>query len=131
MSKNEFRAWLKDEKKMYKVVELDFNCKEVHLYNYGWHSFEDVELMQCTGIRDKTSTKEFPKGKKIFEGDIVKVGNEGNALVFYDEKKGYFGIKYSEDCCYSIYESCYHLLKQKYICEVIGNIYENPEFLLG
>lgn len=70
---------------------------------------------QYTGMTDKN-------GKKIFEGDIVKVGN---ALV-----RGIFAVEYSGmGACFIIScgESRYFLGGCN--SEVIGNIYDNPELL--
>ena len=71
---------------------------------------KQLVLLQFTGLHDKN-------GKEIYEGDILK----------WDEKK--WGCPYLEVC-----EWNYGLLNMRFNdwkdhCEVVGNIYENPELL--
>lgn len=83
---------------------------------------------QFTGLCDKN-------GKKIFEGDIVKMdgwwyaagpaGYSNNlTVVLYDEE--YCG--FTPMCDYDCDCGVYHPANE---CEVIGNIYDNPELLEG
>ena len=70
---------------------------------------------QFTGLTDKN-------GKKIFEGDIVSVF-EGIIQKVVNENSRYAFHNSNEICCYVL-----SICKSKDI-EVIGNIYDNPEFL--
>ena len=126
-----FRAWNKHNKKMYykvmvgmwgsKEVMDDENYTACALYEYSnddpkigeWLHFEpydDVELMQYTGYKDKN-------GKEIYEGDIIQTDEYwvGNRCWKKSEIKIVKDIR-------RYYESTH--------CTVIGNIYENPGFLL-
>lgn len=86
--------------------------------NYGNHSFnyEDIELMQYTGLHDKN-------GKEIYESDIVYIASEDeNAFVLWDKETARYIIQFNSWC--ADFDNFYG--KE---LEVIGNIYDNPELL--
>jgi len=132
MREIKFRAW--DGKRMGNVVEMDFagnapNHKIVFARSFDTemlfpHDIVGV-LMQYTGLKDKN-------GKEIYEGDIVRYyyyvdyGQTGElkeclspeVVKWSDMWTGFTPIKH-----WSSYG------EQLRTCEVIGNIYENPEIL--
>ncbi len=83
---------------------------------------------QYTGLVDKN-------GKKIFEGDIVDYEDEAPGQYEYHDSliinRGV--IEYSEGCFYWTNAVNANLLDSVYKgvadCEVIGNIFDNPELL--
>lgn len=131
----EFRAWLKDEKKMIEVKAVDFDENgDVFSVNYPegksycGYDRDNIELMQYTGLKDKNGTK-------IFEGDVVK--DEKQRLFVIEYRFGgfnlipltFFSDEFSDEFswnpmgdmqCASFIADC---------CEAIDNIYENPELL--
>ena len=123
-----FRAWNKEIKKMYEVIEIDFyNEKVGYLFAdptiqgeaVGYLKFSDIELMQSTGLKDKNS-------KEIYEGDILlghSVSPECNVFEFKLIGEVYYSNRGTWDC-YS-----YILGGFNEQVEVIGNIYENADLL--
>lgn len=91
-------------------------------------AFDDIELMQSTGLKDKNDME-------IFEGDIVSVSVR-NGFDYLDNKVcvvknsiGHSGLvcaTVDEDLEYRIFNT---ELFEEYTYEVIGNIYENSELL--
>ncbi|EAC2364744.1 hypothetical protein N3R55_002642 [Listeria monocytogenes] len=120
-----FRAFVKRKKKMLPVTDLCFNETEaVGVSGCGnakctlcvdWYSFDDVVLMQYTGLKDKN-------GKKIFEGDICwEEHNECYGVVKFEEGKFLYVWE-------NIAEDLWEVADDIEIC---GNIHENPELLEG
>lgn len=146
-----FRAWDPDrEKMMYPMVlnwwqdegtpafksefvdcEAPHECTSKYLY--------EVEMMQYTGLRDKN-------GKEIYEGDILRqvyraeTGSYDDRMSFEGHHIGSVvitaskGVCMKNPLCYSIETDETNRSNQYkgvagYRCEVIGNIYENPELL--
>ena len=124
MREIKFRAWLKEERKMVNVETLFIGINRLCFGNSKtedlfFRDFEEVELMQYTGLKDKN-------GKEIYEGDI---------LFFRDENMKYIVVwqdtafiiksieirKYSEKMCW--------LDDTEICCEIVGNIYENKNLL--
>jgi uncharacterized phage protein (TIGR01671 family) len=129
MREIKFRAWDKRFKKMeygggallLRINEKDF-----------------TEPMQYTGLTDRN-------GKEIYEGDIVQSGKYNKvkrkptpSIVFLMETHAEFQHKWNEgSICNKSGEfwmneplwkiACSMTIKPR--CEVIGNIYENPELL--
>lgn len=124
-----FRAWEKKQKFMMAVENVDFEGGIVNKYGV-WRFFEELEMMQYTGVKDKN-------GKEIYEGDVVKSENHYKApceikvgFIAYDKELARYSLK-SNDSWFasSISESDDRVSKIKY--EIIGNIHENPELLKG
>ena len=132
MREIKFRAWFDGH--MYEVAKLDFwgdpdqatcDMARMSLTEYGNVEeifdvyLNEVELMQYTGLKDKN-------GKEIYEGDILDVilhnGEHENFLIQWDEREAGFEA-YNRD------RSNYILSYIWDECEVIGNIFENPELM--
>lgn len=130
-----FRAWDKEEKKMYFDVQNNYdNIREQTCFQDN-----NLELMQFTGLKDKN-------GKEIYEGDILMYKNnmsvKNPGIPFDSYHKVCFGeYDFGE---YEDQEDGYGWYIQDIdvendgssltpmssdLYEVIGNINENPELL--
>ena len=81
---------------------------------------------QYTGLTDKN-------GKKIFEGDIVKIKDYSNGCALnYEQPTSNWLVKWDEKYARFIIDYM-NLLPYKYFneSEIIGNIHDNPELLKG
>ena len=131
MREIKFRAWLKEDKKMENVKTMDFTDKTIrclkknefiNAYLLRRVSFDDVELMQYTGLKDKN-------GAEIYDGDIVLVELSGTSTWYKTVvkiKEGAFiaSLIDGEDYIY-IFNRGF----DSNDFEILGNVYENPELL--
>lgn len=135
-----FRAWDKRRKEMWKVATLHIedeyadlfktNIYEKPFYN-PWAKFEDLILMQSTGLKDKN-------GVEIFEGDVVRYTwdmlSDVNATekgkkvriskVFWSDWRASWAV--GKKSCNN---DLFRYARNGNTVEVIGNIYTNPELL--
>nr|UVY40797.1 MAG: YopX protein [Bacteriophage sp.] len=119
-----FRAWLKEDKEMIDVEEIQFYNGEFDFIGDGitWMcKSNDCVLMQSTGFKDQC-------GKEIFEGDILKVTNLSIWLevVSFNKNKAMFVSKevkrkVEETPLYDLFNT------DIFEVEIIGNIHTNPE----
>lgn len=123
MREIKFRAYNKGNKKnkWMEVVSLWFrNDGSVgHVYGHvltgdsqTW--FNDFELMQYTGLKDKN-------GKEIYEGDIIKY----HFRTVSDNEEFISKVLFDE-CMWLTDE---HSLNRMNDIEVVGNVFENSELL--
>jgi hypothetical protein len=110
-----FRAWNKDKEEMdFVPFARDEWTTEYQPLNPVIESIQKdkeywSELMQYTGLKDKN-------GKEIYEGDILR-----NTLPLYKTQET------KQIVSWKIYK--YYGIDNWKQCEVIGNIYENPELI--
>ena len=126
-----FRSWVKEDKEMWPVHAVVFTYNIVWVEEpddenpSGCLGFDDVILMQSTGLKDKN-------GKEIFEGDIIKNGidimsiKRHDTLGFYIDFKG--KVEFLADGA-DLDEFEEDAKEIDSFIEIIGNIYENPELL--
>lgn len=145
-----FRAWMTKEKFMAEchTIACENGTHTLYVPKQGLAArlfkgkqyFEagagEVELMQFTGLHDKN-------GKPIFEGDILKykpynnLGHNPKFVIGYvkwgetgDSDGWSHGKHYEwvidEDSLADIADSDY---PDEASCKIIGNVYENPEFI--
>ncbi|MGE9789587.1 YopX family protein [Enterococcus faecalis] len=120
-----FRAYVKEVNKTYEITEIDFGDEQLKTELGDWWSFDEVEIMQSTGLKDLN-------GVEIFEGDIVQ---------YRDGEYSYLGIVKRD--CYQFFidgiepDNNYDFIDVSNTfdgtssLEIIGNIHENPELLEG
>lgn len=117
-----YRAWLKEDKEMVDVEEINFFNGEFDFIGDAitWMcKSDDCVLMQSTGLRDKN-------GKEIFEGDIL--GTDGGLLDGVVEYRTDLGMWTNSLLRYNNFERLCCIANSR---EIIGNIWENGELLDG
>ena len=123
-----FRAWMKSLKWMCDVTNISFDSKFVDICQQGDTErytemsveFDEITLMQSTGLFDRN-------GKEIFEGDILDYRGR-KALVRWHGSYASFIYRFVDELQNRNTEwKPLYLAYMK--CEIIGNIYENREFL--
>lgn len=148
-----FRAWDKIHKTMYEVddiMSIDFGKSEISVKTLffertNYYKFDDIILMQSTGLTDKN-------GKEIFEGDILKFNDEwseycyegyvdgvSEGINFVEIEKdttcfGFGKTKIPESSLFNLVNDEHFTFKElitdtSFEFEIIGNIHTNPELL--
>ena len=125
MREIKFRAW--NGKAMY-YLDMLYNIELTYTKAGSWCLWDiwthkliageydepELILMQYTGLKDRN-------GKEIYEGDIVQ-----------DQDGNLYQVKYTKYYIYpfgAIFPDKPKEVVNEYECEIIGNIYENPELL--
>ena len=123
-----YRAWVKSLKWMCDVTNISFDSKFVDICQQGDAErytemsveFDEVKLMQSTGLLDKND-------KEIFEGDIVDYKGRKAVIKWHGSYASFIYIFVDElqkrvAGWSPLYLAYFHF-------EVIGNKFETPEFL--
>lgn len=118
-----FRAWNKATKEMYEVddiMSIDFgkskiSVKTLFFEQTNRYDFDDIVLMQLTGLTDK-------HGKEIFEGDIID--STDGFLTGVIEFRVSLGMFVSDLVEYNNFERLCNIASSR---KIIGNIWEHPE----
>ncbi|WP_455452046.1 YopX family protein [Streptococcus salivarius] len=134
-----FRAWNKATKEMYgadDIIAINFEEKEICVQtiyfeqglpdsrDLDYYDFDDIVLMQSTGMRDKND-------REIFEGDVVTDGHtmgdikNHSTLGFYMVDDNGIERFFSDDTTIEDFGEDVETASR--ILEIIGNIYTNPE----
>ncbi|HGJ9545853.1 TPA: YopX family protein [Streptococcus pneumoniae] len=129
-----YRAWIKTEKRMFfsdDILAIDYENEEIvtqQIYfenglpddrDIYCYDFDEIELMQSTGLKDKN-------GKEVFIGDIVKCTRGCLHEVYLEKEYGGTFIGGMPSIYLKGLLSGYAWTEDE---EIIGNVYENPELL--
>lgn len=126
------RIFVKQLSKMFlpdHIVYIDYNEKTVTVRGcqhsdcdtcHDEYDWEQCEIMRFTDILDNSELR-----KEIFEGDIVKMAKDVYSEPTYYEvvrhRGGAYRLETKQHGC--------ELWLRHTDCEVVGNVYENKEFL--
>lgn len=93
-------------------------CDDWNVTGINFYEIDPNTICQCTGLKDKN-------GKLIWENDIVNSKN-GKAVVVWDRAE--WRIKWIKDTIWRK-DLYFWTNDDDWKCEVIGNIFDNPELL--
>lgn len=116
-----FRAFLKDTKQIANVYSIFFENEVAKVTDNNFYQFEDLILMQSTGLHDK-------RGVEIFEGGIVEIIYDSEpftGVVVYDLGEADFKATNNRED----YGNNFQYLTVGESIEIIGDIYQNSELL--
>ena len=128
MTVPKFRAWHKPMQRMSEVLAISYERQKVKIRHLRGTThmtvlFDDVELMQSTGLVDKN-------GQEIFEGDIVEFEDADDIENVYINQgviewcQGGFTVSNRTTVTLD------DLLDEDTLeVTIVGNIYDNPELL--
>lgn len=141
-----FRAWEKQEGKMYEVSVIRFGVQhgmargdladyvELDSKSRSYIAGDHIDLMQFTGLTDYHN-------KEIYEGDVVQItglyGDQQQAKVFWGPVAASYEwmngetwlLHFTSGAEGPLYPYCKP--RNYYRLEIIGNLYEHPELLEG
>lgn len=138
------RVFVKELSKMFlpdHIVDIDYNEKTVTVRGcqhsdcdtcHDEYDWEQCEIMRFTDILDNSEPR-----KEIFEGDIVKTtrffGRADEVGGFYEYDKEIIGVVKQLEGAWVIDtgSEAVNLWTEIEENEVIGNVYERPEYLKG
>jgi hypothetical protein len=118
-----YRAWDKIHKTMYEVddiMSIDFGKSEISVKTLffertNYYKFDDIVLMQSTGMRDKND-------REIFEGDIID--STDGFLTGVIEFRVSLGMFVSDLVEYNNFERLCNVASSR---KIIGNTWEHPK----
>lgn len=122
-----FRGWNKEKRKMYGNVHFAYDhLKDIPATTFGEIvTYQDEwDAMQFTGVKDKN-------GKEIYEGDILNSlyrndGRTGTYQVLWNDGGAcFYGRRHGKHQQISVFVTPSDWTR----CEIIGNVWENPELL--
>lgn len=120
-----FRAWDKEKKIMCDVFYIHFDLRYVGIkapnYCVFEREIEKVVLMNLIGQKDRNK-------KEIYEGDIISYDIDNKGTTRRAE------VVFNEDGFYLEWEDGWVNQTGDFKledCEIIGNIYDNPDLLKG
>ncbi|USK56539.1 YopX family protein [Cytobacillus solani] len=114
MREIKFRAWEKNLKEIIPVDNIDFEKRMINT-NSAWRLFDEVELMQYTGLKDNNE-------KEIYEKDVCEIWigcKQDGYYIVEDLQELYLDMNHAD--------SYYRITR----IVVVGNIFDNPELLEG
>lgn len=130
VKENKFKAYHKDFG-IVDVNRLELGLKCIRLDNGDLYGFDEIKLMQYTGLKDKND-------KEIYEGYILETWNksypehnkdfEGDLVVVKPSLYGEYLLHYLLDWC-GISNNVESASRGISNYKIVGNIYENSELV--
>ena len=117
MREIKFRAWEKSLKQVIPVHNIGLEKRIINTES-AWRTFNEIEVMQYTGLKDKN-------GKEIYEGDVLHCDGFWNLYAVWDEENARFAFL----CTDWVVTQGHPIQPNISSYCIIGNIYENPELL--
>lgn len=142
MERLKFKAFNRFLNKIYDVLNISYlngvikrievkDDDRILIFDEWQNNIDNTFLMQCTGLKDKN-------GKLIYEGYILKytskpTNTQKNNPEYKPYTENYFVVWEDFYTGYNLRSkekvNCFNLGIMAKDCEVIGNIYENPELM--